>query len=369
MHEHSGYLADDRRNAAYRTALAEVVRPGDVVLDLGAGTGVLGCLACDAGAGSVIAVDRGSIIDMARRIAEANGYADRITHVQAMSTELELDAPVDVVVCDQVGGTVHDAGILVFFADARRRLLAPGGRLVPAAFRILVAPVTFDLGREGVEFWSSRPGSLDVGAARPTAANTEWKYVLTADDLVRLAPGAEMAAFASDHDDPISGTATFTVDRSGRFDGFIGWFEAQMSPSVTMTNDPWSPDRFDRWCNFYPVDEAVEVDAGDGITMRLDIRPIGNLASWTVDVAHADGRRRQARQSTFLTLSTDDLLAPNRIVPRTPAIDLARTVLDLIDGQRTAAQIVDALGDPVASGFASRIHAENFVRKVASLAG
>src|SRR5690606_16371178 len=121
LDEHRRYLADERRTAAYRAALAEVVQPGDVVLDLGAGSGLLGYLACEAGAGSVIAVDGTDIVGLARRIAADNGYADRITHVRALSTELSLDEPVDVAVCDQVGGLVHDAGVLGCFADVRHR--------------------------------------------------------------------------------------------------------------------------------------------------------------------------------------------------------------------------------------------------------
>ena len=35
-----------------------------------------------------------------------------------------------------------------------------------------------------------------------------------------------MACFASDHDDPIGGEATFALDAPGRFDGYLGWFVA-----------------------------------------------------------------------------------------------------------------------------------------------
>lgn len=373
LYEHRGYLADERKTAAYRAALAEVVEPADVILDLGAGTGILGYLACEAGAKAVIAVDRGDIVGLARRIAADNGYTDRITHVHGLSTEIELETHADVAVCDQIGGLVHDAGILACFADARRRLLTSGARMVPASFRIFLAPVAFETGRDAVDFWSSRPSSIDVSAARPSAANTEWKYNLVTDDVVPLAPGAELASFPADHDEAITGSAGFRLDRDGRFDGFIGWFEAQMSPSVMLTNDPWSPDRFDRWCNFYPLEDALDVGSGDRVDLRLDIRPRLGIVSWSTDVAHADGRSQQMRQSTFrssfLTTSTLDAHTQSAAVVPTDRTELARAVLDLIDGSRTQADIVEALSHRVGSGFTTRAHLENFVRGVATLVG
>jgi SAM-dependent methyltransferase len=372
LREHRGYLADERKIAAYRAALAEVVRPGDVVLDLGAGTGLLGYLACESGAGSVIAVDRGDILGLARRIAADNGYDDRITHVRALSTAARIDTAVDVVVCDQIGGLVHDAGILTFFADARRRLLAPGGRLVPACFRIFLAPVTCDIGREAVDFWSSRPAGIDVRAARTVAANTEARYALTPDDLTALSAGAELAAFPSDHEDPIGGESSFVVATAGRFDGFVGWFEAAMSPSVTITNDPWAEDRIDRWCNFYPADEAVDVRPGDRVAVRLDVRPRLGVVSWTIDLEPSGGERRRFRHSTFrgsfLTAETVDAFARGTPVPRSDRLDAVRDVLDLVDGVRTQAAIVDALSDRIGTTFVSSAEVEAFVRDVASFA-
>jgi SAM-dependent methyltransferase len=374
LSEHRGYLADERRVAAYRAALAEVVRPDDVVLDLGCGTGLLGYLACEAGATSVVSVDRGDILGLARRIAADNGYADRIRHVQALSTELELASPADMAVCDQIGGLVHDAGVLSFFADARRRLLAPGARLVPASFRIFLAPVTFEIGRRAIEFWSTKPARIDVGAARTLVANTEGKYNVTADDVVALAPGAEVTSFAADHDQPITGTAHFELACGGRFDGFVGWFTAELSPSSSLTNDPWSPERFDRWCNFYPVDHALDLRRRDQVEVALDIRPRLDLVSWTTTVTGADGRTRRSRQSSLqgalLTGSTLDRLAPDQPIPVSDRVALARTILDLIDGSRTQADVVAALHDRVGPGrgFTTTAQLERFVRNVAALA-
>jgi len=59
--EHARMLHDDRRTGDFLEALAEAVRPGDVVLDIGTGSGVLAIAACRAGARRVYAVEASDI--------------------------------------------------------------------------------------------------------------------------------------------------------------------------------------------------------------------------------------------------------------------------------------------------------------------
>ena len=117
LDEHRQYLADTARVSAFRQAIEEIVTPGDVVLDLGAGTGILGLMACRAGAKRVYAVDEGPIIGLAHEVAAANGFQDRITHVKGLSTRVELPERVDVVLADQIGRFGLESGILDYFGD------------------------------------------------------------------------------------------------------------------------------------------------------------------------------------------------------------------------------------------------------------
>ena len=120
---------------AYRAAIRHALADGaSTVLDLGSGSGVLGLIAAQEGAARVYAVDIGPIIGPATDVAAASGFGSVIVPLQASSTEVDLPEPVDVVVCDQIGGFVHDAGVLEDFADARLRHLAPGASSFPPVF-------------------------------------------------------------------------------------------------------------------------------------------------------------------------------------------------------------------------------------------
>jgi hypothetical protein len=69
-----------------------------------------------------------------------------------------------------------------------------------------------------------------------------------------------------------------------------------------------------------------------------------------------------------MTGATLDHHALGRAVPDSERLDLVRAVVDLIDGVRTEADIVRALGDRVGAGFASHAHLVKVVRDVVALA-
>ena len=87
---HEKMLLDAVRCEAFRAALAQVVRPGDVVLDLGAGTGLLSLFAASSGAKHVYAVEMSRIADMAERLIDANKMRDKITLVRGELPERQL---------------------------------------------------------------------------------------------------------------------------------------------------------------------------------------------------------------------------------------------------------------------------------------
>jgi protein arginine N-methyltransferase 1 len=123
---HGAMLSDRVRMDAYEAALAATVRPGDVVLDVGTGTGIFALLACRMGARQVYAVEPGDSIHLGRAAARDSGYADRIRFIQGISTEIELPERADVMVSDLRGLIPLFEQHIPSVIDARERLLVPG---------------------------------------------------------------------------------------------------------------------------------------------------------------------------------------------------------------------------------------------------
>ena len=87
---HRTMLLDRVRDDAFLAAITSTVKPGDIVLDFGAGAGILSLFAARAGATRVYAVERTETARLTRRIAARNGLAGRISVLQADMEGLEV---------------------------------------------------------------------------------------------------------------------------------------------------------------------------------------------------------------------------------------------------------------------------------------
>src|SRR5262245_51798593 len=81
-------IADRVRFDAHAEALRRVVTPSTVVVDIGAGTGIMSLLACKFGARRVYAVEPSPAVQLLVEAARDNGYADRIVVLQQRSNEV-----------------------------------------------------------------------------------------------------------------------------------------------------------------------------------------------------------------------------------------------------------------------------------------
>lgn len=370
LDEHRQYLADHSRVEGYAFALQELVRAGDVVVDLASGTGILGLLACRAGAARVFAIEAGPIAGVARAVAQANGYAGCFEVQRCHSRDARLPERADLIVSDQIGRFGFDAGILQLFADARARLLKPGGTLIPSRLDLIVAPVEHPGRFDRVAFWETRPADFDFSPVRAMASNTGYPTRFTDDQLIGPPATGCRIDLAVASPEVLRIDTTFTAARGGTLDGIGGWFHAQLSPSTTLSNSPLDPHRIGRRQVFFPLERRVPVAAGDRIGVSMRILPEELIVSWTVEIIPHAGSTVRFAHSTLkgMLMGPQDLRRthPEHRPALTARGAARRSVLELCDGARTLAQIEAEVLARHAGLFESAADAARFVGEVVS---
>lgn len=342
LSEHLAYLSDSCRLESFAAAIRAVVKPGDVVVDLACGSGILGLLALKAGAARVYCVDDGAILDVARETFRRNGLEDRVVLVRARAQQAMLPEKVDVAVCDNVGWLGFDYGIVELLQDARGRMLKPGAQVIPRALEIHLAPVESPDCIGPRIAWPAMPG--EFGWLKEGWTNAKHPVELQSGQLLGAAAKLGRIDLTRDNPEFLTWSARLQVERPGKLHGLGGWFECELGPDTWMTNSPSSSCRINRPQAFLPIDEAVSVVAGEAIEVTLMARPGEALIAWEVRLV-ATGRR--FGHSTFHgnALSTFHLAqtSPARVPRISPEARARQIVWNYCDGRRTAREIEESV--------------------------
>ena len=266
---HLWMLRDDARAEAYEQALIRAIRPGDVVVDVGAGTGLLSMMACRAGAARVYALEETGIIDLARTIVRQNGYADRIVLMRGNSARIGLPERADVVVSETIGSMVFSEGILETLHDARERFLKPGGVLIPGRVRIMVAPV--ENWHEGIGLLEKPVRGFDYRAAAGLFNSHDILPAKMMDGTHLLDEPRKLYAIDFRTGAPMTDferTVEFTARRDGVVHGLLATWRAWLHDDVELICEPGGPPV--HWPPlFFPLPGGIAAREGDRIVLSF----------------------------------------------------------------------------------------------------
>lgn len=338
LDEHFSYLNLKGRFDLYQQAIDRTVSTGDLVADLGCGVGVLGLQCLDAGADRVIGIDYSDAIELARETFTRAGLADRYQALRGSTFRTVLPEPVDVIICDHVGFFGIDYGIVEMLQDARQRMLKPGGAIIPRRIELHVAGVSSDSCATAAQAWTGAGFPEHYHWLNGYTRNTKHPRDFSADELCTAPVAIGMVSLESDEQDFFAMTGTIAVDHDCRFDGLAGWFNAELAEGVWMTNSPLVEDRLARHNVFLPCLESFAVRAGEEIAVSLRFRTDGEMIAWSVTTPGGKPQRMSTWNSRVLTpadLASDSGRPP--VLTRSGRGRLA--LLDLVDGQRTVAEI------------------------------
>ncbi|MDH5234287.1 MAG: 50S ribosomal protein L11 methyltransferase [Gemmatimonadota bacterium] len=353
-------IADRRRTEAYVAAMRAVIRPGDVVVELGTGFGYFAVHAARLGAAHVYAIEPEDVVALGPAFAAANGVADRITFLTGFSTRVTLPARADVCIEDMRGASPLFTQRLPSLLDARARHLSAGARMIPARDRLQLTPAQAPskLHEEERRIVDDAHGiRFDAVIAQ---ARRGWRPV-RARDARPLAPTAtwaelDLARFTALS---VDGTSEWVVETAGLLDGFVGSFEAELAPGITYATGPQA-ERMIYDASWFPLEQSIAVVPGDGIAVRM--RAVHDGAeyvwAWDTTVTAGDGRFAPVRQKQN---NLPDLLrSPERLLrrtatfvpPVTESLAVHRDALALADGTRSVGDIAARLVERHPARFA-----------------
>jgi protein arginine N-methyltransferase 1 len=345
--EHYGrMIADDVRMGSYARAMEELLKPNSVVLDIGTGTGICALLACRLGARRVYAVEPSDVICIAREAARENGFSDRIEFIQDVSTQITLREPADLVVSDLRGVLPPFERHIPAIIDARDRLLAPDGVLIPQRDVLYAAVVEAPRIYDGyLTPWRSNHHGVSMRAAEAVATNSGYNVWLRPEEL--LAPPQVWAAI--DYPTVISpdvrGTASLTTSRAGTGHGIAIWFDTYLGGSASFSNAPGEPPLI-YGSMFFPWPRPVELGVGSGVSVTIHADLVGGGYIWRWDTCISEGDRSSKsvfRQSTFSSASASPYRLRKRASTHRPTLsekgEIDRQILLLMDGQTSLEEI------------------------------
>ena len=285
---HRTMIRDRVRTDAFQRAINSVVRPGDTVLDVGAGSGILSMFAARAGAARVYAVERTPIAALAEQLAAANDVADTVTVIHGDVIDIELPEPVDVIVSEWLGGFGIDEGMLAPVIAARDRWLKPGGVMIPHTVTAWTALVHDRYLADMIDFLQKDPFGLKLEVLVEDTVN-EIIYSgtfrhLAADDL-RSEPrqlwttNADRIPLAQAQA-PHHAETLLPVHEHGTANALALWFSAELAPGISLSVGPGDPPT--HWgMTTAPLRSPVQLTPGIAVGARVRTAPARPMGTWT----------------------------------------------------------------------------------------
>ena len=303
---HRRMLRDDVRNQAYRQALFATIKPNHVVLDVGAGTGILSLFAAQAGARRVYAVERTLMAQLTRRLISINGYQDRIQVIAADIKTAYLPEKVDVIVSEWLGTFGVDENMLPPVLLARDRWLKPGGIMLPKIVSAVMVPIWHKELDEAMTYWRDHTYGLDLSLiAEPTANEMTWPehpikkedflaepQIMWTTDTARTSVAQAQLPFRS--------ALKFSATRAAKVNALASWFKAEFGQGITLTNAPEeSPTHWKQYV--IPLYRSIEVTPGTNIAVEFTCIPAGTNSfcfnAWSVRIGQGPWEHHDTRKS------------------------------------------------------------------------
>ncbi|BFZ11411.1 hypothetical protein BsWGS_14450 [Bradybaena similaris] len=244
---HELMLKDRPRTQAYRKFIEDNLHlvKDKIVMDVGAGTGILSLFAASAGAKKVFAVEASSIARLCQEIVEENNLSHIIEVIHGTVETISLPSDiqhVDIIISEWMGFYLLHESMLESVIVARDKFLAPHGIMLPSHASLFFAPVDMsDHFQNRADEWSNIYG-FDFS---PVASQINMEEV-TKPLITSLLPNVlcaepqriidlNLKTVTTEDVQSISTVLKFPMTQDSKVFGFAAWFNVEFNADCDVS--------------------------------------------------------------------------------------------------------------------------------------
>ncbi|CAG9808874.1 unnamed protein product [Chironomus riparius] len=227
---------------------------GKIVLDVGAGSGILSFFASQAGAAKVYAVEASNMAQYAQQLVAANNLGDRITVIAGKIEEIDLPEKVDIIISEPMGYMLYNERMLETYLHAKK-WLKPNGKMFPSRGDLHVAPFCDEAlyieQYNKANFWYQTSfHSVDLSSLREAAMKEYFRQPIVDTFDIRICQAKSIRHVVdflqAEEEDlhKIEIPLEFHMLETGTCHGLAFWFDVEFcgsSQSVWLSTSPTEP--------------------------------------------------------------------------------------------------------------------------------
>lgn len=256
MSQQQNMMQDYIRTSTYQRAMLDNMADfqDKVVLDVGAGSGILSFFAIQAGARKVYAIEASSMAQHCQALVRNNKLSNDIIVIAGKIEEVIIPEMVDIIISEPMGYMLFNERMLETYLHAKK-WLKPGGKMFPTQGDLHMAPFTDEtLYMEQcskANFWYQNSfHSVDLSSLRESAVQEYFQQPIvdTFDIRICLARSQKYTVdFQTAHETDLYNIeipVSFVVMQSGTVHGLAFWFDVAFLGSqstVWLSTAPTQP--------------------------------------------------------------------------------------------------------------------------------
>ena len=273
---HVPMMNEQHRNSAYYDALKAVVTDKSTVFEIGTGSGLLAMMAAKLGAKQVTTCETVPLIaETAQQIIKDNNFENTINVIAKKSTDIAIgqDMPVqaDILVSEIFSSELLGEHVLPSLEDAKRRLLKPQGKVIPAAGSIMIGLFTGDDIKRNLLVEDSF--GFNLQRFNTIVSN---KRMIARNDLniELLSDGVEAFNFDFEGENYFPAqnkSLRIPVKTAGRCYGLVQWMKLDMNgdEKILFENHPSQTSKVSNWQQCaYLFDAPIDISVGEVVVVN-----------------------------------------------------------------------------------------------------